>query len=153
MVEKISKKQIRMKNILMFIIFTLFTSCTTHQIYFDIGSQQLISCNSSTFSSLSIDGYDNSVSLFWQDTINIAPHKLDLNNIPNRYKETTGGVKRVKPFKLLPNSQYTISKDGMGRNPHYIRIWTNAIGNVYKTTHPNCNCGDGDDGVSEDWIM
>ena len=148
-----SKKRIINKLLSIFIISILFSSCTTHHIHFDIEKQQLISCNSSSFLSLSINGINNNVSIKWKGNINETPHSLDLNNIPKGYDEIDGGIKRIKPFKLLPNSLYTISKDGMGRNPHYIRIWTDSKGKVYKTTHPNCDSGDGNDGVQADWVM
>jgi hypothetical protein len=159
MVEKFSKKQVAMVRFgLILISLVIFTSCTTHHIYFDIEKQRLISCNGDPLLKLSINGnsgngIDDGCTIRWKGNNNESPFSIDINNLPKGYIELTGGIKRLKPFKLYPNSQYTIDKSGMGLSPHYIRIWTNAKGIVYKTTNPNCDCGDGDDGIPTDWVV
>jgi hypothetical protein len=138
-----------MKKILIIVITILLTSCNTnHKMYYDLEKQELLSCNNLPFYNLSIDGINDGIHIYWEDSIK-TPDAINLNNIPDGYYKTTGGIKRKKPFKLKPNNEYTISKSGLGKMTHMIKIWTDATGNVYKTTNPNCDC---DDGVPEEWV-
>ncbi len=113
-----------------------------HEMYFNIDKQQLICCDKIKLGMLHIDddSHKESISLFWEHdkTINNPPEFLDLNNIPNGYKITSGGLKRKKPFRLPVNSSYTIEKSGGGSPSFKIRIWTDSKGKVYKTTHSEC---------------
>ncbi|MFB3388684.1 hypothetical protein [Flavobacterium sp. LAR06] len=116
----------------------LLCSCTGHDMYYDINNQKLISCNNKKFRMLEISGKSDEVSLFWSDTVQDAPKILSLNHIPKEYEIRTGGLKRNRPFFLIPNESYLIIKSGSGESNHSIRIWTNSKGSVYKTTHPQC---------------
>lgn len=111
-----------------------------HEMYFNIDKQQLVCCDKIKLGMLHFDddNHKESISLFWEHNETNPPEFLDLNNIPNGYKNTTGGLKRKKKFRLSINSSYTIEKSGGGSPSFKIRIWTDSSGKVYKTTHSIC---------------
>ena len=131
-----------MKKILVILVFFASISCSNHKMYYNVDKQELISCNKLSFYNLSIDGVNDDIHIYWRDYIN-TPEVLNLNNISDGYKKTSGGIKRMRPFRLEPNSEYTISKSGLGKMTHMIKVWTDTTGKVFKTTNPNCDCDDG----------
>lgn len=116
----------------------MLCSCSGHDMYYDINNQKLISCDKKRFRMLEISGESDGVLLFWSDTARQAPKILSLNHISKEYEIRTGGLKRNKPFFLIPNESYLITKSGSGEPDYSIRIWTNSKGTVFKTTHPKC---------------
>lgn len=139
-----------MRKYITIVLVILFSSCQNHKMYFDIEKQELISCNKSPFTYLGIEDENDAYSLIWEDTIKDVPCILNFNKLlPKEYEVKKNGLKIIKSFKLEPNMEYTLVKSGYGKMTHMIKVWTNSIGKVYKTTHPNCDC---DDGVPEEWV-
>lgn len=128
-----------MRKYIITVLVVLFSSCQNHKMYFDIEKQELISCNKKDFRSLGIDDENDAYLLIWKDTINDVPQIINFNNLPKGYEVTMSGMKTIKSFKLKPNMKYELEKYGGGQNSHIIKIWTDATGKVYKTTHPNCD--------------
>lgn len=134
------------------IIFILFfASCIrqNHLLYFDIEDQTFCSCNSISITNLSIknDSITNTgfpveggvLISFSGDSNEKIANCIKLNNIPNNYKVFIGGkYLNQHDYKLKPNSSYTVEKYGSGTTSFLLRIWTDSLGRVFKTTHPNC---------------
>ena len=73
--------------------------------------------------------------------------EISISEIPKTYKITKGGIKINKSeYRLSSNSVYLIEKFGGGKPPFYIRIWTDSLGKVVKTTHPKCGLQSLDNG-------
>lgn len=130
------------------IIFLLIVSCEKHKMHYDIGSQQLVSCNKIPFYYFKISNNNTSFYFSWKDSINDCPKSINLRKIPKGYL-CEDFLSKKKRFMLKSNSEYLIEKSGMGKMSHMIKIWTDNQGNVYKTTTPDCSLPDG---VPEDWI-
>jgi hypothetical protein len=146
-----------MTKVIIILMFVL-NSCQKHSIYFDIKTQEVISCNNLAISSLSIDNdsimpngfpFEGSVFFTWQGELDLIPSNFSFDNIPKEYKCTKGGIIYKGKVKLKPNCTYTLQKSGNGLSPCVIKIWTNSKGIVYKTTHPICAKNEG---IPKDWI-
>lgn len=141
------KKNKRIKDYLVIVNFNILfltlsffcTSCRVdHNIYFDISSQELRSCDGKRLRNIEIESELESVGLFWTDTLNKAPKSLNLNKLPKGYKLSINGLHFNKSFNLKSNTSYTIEKWGSGGVNFKIRIWIDSKGNISKTSHPKC---------------
>ncbi len=130
------------------IVFSLY-SCFAHhhKLSFDVNTQILSSCDSGVIKKLCIDNdsiqpngflYEGGVILIWNGELEKTPNEINITNISNDYIFSKAG-KKIKEYKLLPNSRYTIEKWG-GHNGigFTIKVWTDNKGRVYKTTNPEC---------------
>ena len=120
-----------------------------HELSFDIKKQVIVSCNNNQLNKLSIENdsikkngfpLEGGLLIFGNGTAGVrAPNELDLSNIPSEYVVRQGG-RNYKGHKYFfkPNCSYMIEKFGGGRSSFYLRVWTDSLGRVYKTTHPKC---------------
>lgn len=127
------------RKLLMCALAIIICSCSDHKMYYDVKNQELISCDKKRFRMLEISSENEGTTLFWYDTVNMAPNVLILNNIPDGYEIKTDGLRRKNPFLLIPNESYLIIKSGGGVPEDSVRIWTDSKGKVYKTTKSKCN--------------
>ncbi|AND64192.1 hypothetical protein B0A78_11495 [Flavobacterium columnare NBRC 100251 = ATCC 23463] len=129
----------------------LLISCnsdTVHQIYFDVEKQVLYSCNESPLKNISIESdsiskegfpINESMMLVWNNNQKSPPLEISFKKIPVYYTYTKGGIKRnIKYFNLKPNCSYFIEKWGGGKKSFIVKIWTDSLRNIYKTTHKDC---------------
>lgn len=120
-----------------------------HELSFDVQRQVIISCNNNPIKKLSMENdsikkngfpLEGGLLIFWEGETSVrVPNELDLSNIPSGYVITKGGRDyKGRKYFFKPNSSYLIEKFGGGISEFYIRVWTDSLGRVYKTTHPNC---------------
>lgn len=135
------------KYVFLIILIFLFFSCkrTHHEFYFDVKEQKVISCDNVPIYSLSINNdsikangflYEGGIILDWEGDRHSTPLNFSFNKIPNEYHYFEG--KSATSFKFKPNCKYTLEKSGGGSPSFKIRVWTDSIGKVYKTTHSIC---------------
>lgn len=122
---------------------------TGHELSFDLQRQVIISCNSNPINNLTIkndsikkNGFplEGGLLIFWEGSTSVRiPNELDLSNIPLEYVVRQGG-REYKGHKYFfkPNCSYMIKKFGGGISEFIIRVWTDSLGRVYKTTHSKC---------------
>ena len=122
-------------------IILLFSSCQSTDIYFDINSQSIVSCNDRSLKRILIEcdslnkkDKDCVYDLFIKGKTIKAPSSININNITKVY-----GLKNAKTI-LMPNSCYKITFVGGGDDGYTdLKIWLDGQGRVYKTNKPNCN--------------
>jgi len=128
-----------------------------HELSFDIQRQVLSSCNSNPIDRLSIENdsiksnnfaVEAGLLIYWNGDTNVKiPNELNLSNIPSGYIIRQGGRDyKGRKYIFKPNSSYTIEKYGSGRAGFYLRVWTDSLGRVFKTTHPKCGLKSLDNG-------
>ncbi|MFB9077047.1 hypothetical protein ACFFLS_03605 [Flavobacterium procerum] len=129
------------------IIFFILSSCQKHNIYFDIKSQRIFSCNNIPIKLLEVDNdsikangfpYEGGFLFVWEGDNELIPSDFSFNNVPKEYRCTKGGILYKSKIKLKPNCGYIVKKSGNGLNPDVIKIWTDKKGIVYKTTRSEC---------------
>lgn len=120
-----------------------------HELSFDIQKQVIVNCNNNQLNKLSIENdsinkkgfpVEKGLLIYWNGTAGVrTPKELDLSNIPSGYR-VMRGANDYEGYKYIfkPNSSYLIEKFGGGQTAFYLRVWTDSLGRVYKTTHPNC---------------
>jgi hypothetical protein len=129
------------------ILTILLSSCKTtdHEFYFDINKQSIKSCDNERIVKLLIqndsikpDGflYEGGKFLIWKGNPSLAPDEFSFININKDFHYFEG--KSAKDFKFKSNCKYTIEKSGGGNPSFKIRILTDSLGKVSKTTHPTC---------------
>lgn len=123
-----------------------FRNPPKHDISFVVSGQKIVSCNGNPIRNISIemDSVNNKgykvgeiFILIWKDRESEPPSEISINNIPSGYSLMDGLV-ATERLKIKENSSYIIKKYGGGREPATIKIWTDSLGNVYKTTHFTC---------------
>ncbi|WP_288790506.1 hypothetical protein [uncultured Elizabethkingia sp.] len=133
------------KSIILLII-TFFSSCSKPHIYFDIKKQEIVECNNFAINniyfindSINEKGFfiEPQVYLKWNSP-NKAPLSISINNIPSSY-EIYKDNKIINSFRLMNNTNYTISQTVSGKSSFSIRVWTNKQGKIYKTSHNSCD--------------
>lgn len=147
------------KFFLIFFYGFLFAACDyrEHKLAFNTQKQILYSCDSSSIRNLSIknesitkDGFpvEGGILITWEGKEGDKIVKeISISEIPKTYKITKGGIKINKSeYRLSSNSVYLIEKSGGGKPSFYIRIWTDSLGKVFKTTHPKCGLQSLDNG-------
>ena len=132
--------KIKLRSI--FAVIVLLTSCQSNEISFDVKNQILVSCSSKKFDRFSVVNENNldvyefrfSASSFF------APDKFNINKITKEFEIKKNMIMiSVGDFKLSPLSRYTIRRTGGDASGYKIRIWTDSLGFVVKTTKPICN--------------
>lgn len=129
------------------ILAILLSSCKTtdHEFYFDIKQQSIKSCDNKGIFNLMIkndsikpDGflYEGGKFLVWKGNLSLVPEEFSFININKDFHYFEG--KSARDFKFKSNCKYTIEKSGGGNPSFKIRIWTDSMGKVYKTSHPSC---------------
>ena len=123
-----------------------FMNPPKHDISFVVSGQKIVSCNSNPIRNISIeiDSVDNKgyrvgeiIILIWKDRETEPPSEISINNLPPGYS-TMEGSETPERLKIKANSSYIIKKYGGGREPAMIRIWTNSLGKVNKSTRLTC---------------
>lgn len=120
-----------------------------HELSFDLQRQIILNCNGNPINNLTIDNdsikkngfpLEGGLLIFWNGTAGVrTPNELDLSNMPSEYEVSKGGrVYKGHKYFFKPNCSYTIKKFGGGISEFIIRVWTDSLGKVYKTTHPKC---------------
>lgn len=123
----------------------ILQSCLSNEIYFNLKTQEIYSCNFRKLRGLDFTLIDENVMgggylFLWQDSTKNAPTKFSLRDIPNEYKISPDGVSQITPykFKLRSNSKYKINRFGGDASSYSIIIITNSEGKVIKTDHNQC---------------
>lgn len=122
---------------------------SSHELSFDLQKQVIVNCNNNQLNNLSIENdsinkkgfpVEGGLLIYWNGSAGVrTPNELNLSNIPSEYEVSQGGrVYKGKKYFFKPKSSYTIKKFGGGRSSFYLRVWTDSLGRVYKTTHPKC---------------
>lgn len=130
-------------------LFLLGCKRQDHELSFDIQKQVILNCNSNPIDNLTIKNdsiksnnfaVEAGLLIYWSGEISVRiPNELDLSNIPSGYIIRQGGRSyEGNKYVFKPNSSYTIKKFGGGRSEFYLRVWTDSLGKVVKTTHPKC---------------
>lgn len=120
-----------------------------HELSFDLQRQIILNCNGNPIKNLTIKNdsiksnnfaVEAGLLIYWEGETSVRiPNELDLSNIPSEYEVSQGGrVYKGKKYFFKPKSSYTIKKFGGGISSFYLRVWTDSLGKVYKTTHPKC---------------
>ncbi|SNR84334.1 hypothetical protein [Flavobacterium sp. ov086] len=129
------------------ILAVLLSSCkiTDHEFYFDIKQQAIKSCDNVGILKLMIKNdsiklggflYEDGKFLVWKGDPGLAPDEFSFINVNKDFHYFEG--KSARDFKFKSNCKYTIENSGGGNPSFKIRIWTDSVGKVYKTTHPTC---------------
>lgn len=138
-------------------LFMLGCKRQDHELSFDIQKQVILNCNSNPIDNLTITndsiksnnfGVEAGLLIYWNGDTNVKiPNELNFSNIPSGYIIRQGGRDyKGRKYIFKPNSSYTIEKFGGGRSEFYLRVWTDSLGKVVKTTHPKCGLQSLDNG-------
>ena len=128
------------QRIKVLMIFFLVLSCQSTDIYFDIKSQSIVSCNDRILKRLIIEcdslNPNNSDCVF---DLSLKDKKtkdsrIEISEIVKLYR-----VKK-KDTIFYPNNCYKITFIGSGDDGYTeLKIWFDSYGKVYKTNKSNCN--------------
>ncbi|MDN3672407.1 hypothetical protein QWY99_04970 [Flavobacterium branchiarum] len=122
------------------LLFLLFSSCQSTDIYFDIKTQSIVSCNGRPLKRIMIECdslNDKDKDCFFDLFINRsikAPNSINIKNLIQVYD-----VKKTDTI-LYPNNCYKITFVGGGDDGYTdLKIWIDKYGKVYKTNKPTCD--------------
>lgn len=122
----------------------LFSSCYSNAIYFDIENQSIKSCNIKGIRQIYIES-DSSNEMYlisWTDSTLRAPRDVKLKNIQSGYsvyKNWNNEIISNIKFKLSALSAYSIERVQDDASGYKIKVWTDWLGNVNKTSQPLCS--------------
>src|SRR6266536_5061449 len=134
----------RLSIITYFLIVSVFSSCYSNAIYFDVNAQSICSCNAKEIRQVYIKN-DSSSEVYlisWTDTILVAPKIINLKNIETGYSLYKGWNKKqisINEFKLAVLSTYTIERVQDDATTYKVKVWTDKTGNINKTSRSTCN--------------
>ncbi|KAA5535579.1 hypothetical protein [Paenimyroides baculatum] len=139
------------KHIYIVLVSLVFLGCKRqdHELSFNIQRQVFLTCNSNPIKNLTIKNdsiksnnfaVEAGLLIYWNGETSVRiPNELDLSNIPSGYIIRQGGRNyEGNKYFFKPNSSYTIKKFGGGKAGFYLRVWTDSLGKVFKTTHSKC---------------
>lgn len=121
-------------------LFFLISSCKSTDIYFDLDTQSIVSCNDRVLKRLIIEcdsfNLDNSDCVY---DLSLKEKKIKCSKVKiNEIEKLFRVKKNVTIFH--PNNCYKITFVGSGDDGYSeLKIWLDRYGRAYKTNKPNCN--------------
>lgn len=127
--------------VLLFIAVSV-TSCFSNEMYLDVPTQEIRSCNPKGIRHMQIENDSTAEVAFtfeWTQEKN-APATIRLSSVDQGYFVTDERMYRVdnKAVKLKPLTRYTLERFGGDAGSYRMSVWTDKGGKVVKADPETC---------------